>query len=170
MRDLAAEVGIKAPAAYNHFASKEEILAAAIVWGLEDFNEKVTRADKASDDTIRRLEGIVVRHVRYQLEHARMAKANDLLIDSDVLDRFADPEVRGRVRSLLREHLDLLTDIIGKLRKEGIPLPVEPRLCALAIGSMCDRVLRWYRPSGQLSPERIAKSYWLLVRNMLSLP
>lgn len=37
MRDLAAAVGIKAPAIYNHFSSKEEILGEAVEYALADF-------------------------------------------------------------------------------------------------------------------------------------
>ena len=168
MRDLASEVGIKAPAAYNHFASKEEILKEAVIWALHDFNRVVTHADDPKEAPIERLEKLVTRHVLYQLEHARVAKANDALLDSDILDRIGDMRARNQVRALMREHLDVLTEVILAILR-GLGSDLDPRLCALAIGSMCDRVLRWYRPSGQYSPEKIARTYWQLAQNMLGL-
>ena len=37
MRELAAEVGVKAPAIYNHFDSKTQVLSTAVDYALSDF-------------------------------------------------------------------------------------------------------------------------------------
>ena len=63
MRDLASEVGIKAPAIYNHYRSKEDILAAALIWVMEDFSEHVLGPDKPNDAPGNRLKGILERHL-----------------------------------------------------------------------------------------------------------
>lgn len=169
MRDLAAEVGIKAPALYNHFKSKEEIFVEAITVTLQDFQAAVTGADDPSQAPLKRLEDMVTRHVIYQIDHARIAKANDRMIESSVIDRL-EPAQREAIRSLLRKYLDTMTDIAAQVMKQAGRDPKDARLCALAIGSMCDKVLSWYRPDGRYSKHRIAAHFYKLAKDMLTAP
>ena len=51
MRDLAAEMGIKAASLYNHITSKQDILQTIIISLAEEFTEgmnKVIRSEKSS--------------------------------------------------------------------------------------------------------------------------
>jgi AcrR family transcriptional regulator len=169
MKELAAAAGVRAPAIYNHFESKESILAAATVWALEDFHAQVAGTDDPGADVCDRLENLVRRHVIYQLEHVQLARANDLVMDADALRHLLPDATHAHVRGLMRKHLDLATAIIAQIqrtRSGGLP---PPRLCALAVLTMCDRVLSWYKPGGALSKEEIASAYWDLVRGMLHL-
>jgi TetR/AcrR family transcriptional regulator, cholesterol catabolism regulator len=93
------------------------------------------------------------------------------VMDADALRQLLPTDAHAHVRQLMRKHLDLITGIIYELqqtRPAGPPLP-PPRLCALAVLTMCDRVLSWYKPDGALSKEEIAAAYWELVRGMLRL-
>ena len=170
MKALAAAAGVRAPAIYNHFESKESILAAATVWALEDFHVQVAGTDDPGADVCDRLENLVRRHVIYQLEHVQLARANDLVMDSDELRHLLPDAAHGHVRELMRRHLDLATAIVDQIQRTRSrrPLP-PPRLCALAVLTMCDRVLSWYKPGGALSKEEVASAYWDLVRGMLHL-
>jgi AcrR family transcriptional regulator len=170
MKELAAAAGVRAPAIYNHFESKESILAAATIWALEDFHAQVAGTDDPAADLSDRLESLVRRHVIYQLEHVQLARANDLVMDADALRHLLPDAAHSYVRELMRKHLDLVTSIIDQIQRtrSGGPLP-PPRLCALAVLTMCDRVLSWYKPGGGLSKEEIASAYWDLVQGMLHL-
>jgi AcrR family transcriptional regulator len=170
MKELAAAAGVRAPAIYNHFESKESILAAATIWALEDFHAQVAGTDDPAGDVCDRLENLVRRHVIYQLEHVRLARANDLVMDADALRNLLPDAAHAHVRELMRRHLDLATAIIDQIQRtrSSGPLP-PPRLCALAVLTMCDRVLSWYKPGGALSKEEVAAAYWDLVRGMLHL-
>lgn len=171
MKELAAAAGVRAPAIYNHFESKERILAAATIWALEDFHVHVVGTDGPEADARARLENLVRRHVIYQLEHVQLAKSNDLVMDADALRQLLPEAAHAHVRQLMRRHLDLVTGLIEEIqqaRSGGSPLP-QPRLCALAVLTMCDRVLTWYKPGGLLSKDEIASAYWDLVRGMLRL-
>ena len=169
MKELAAAAGVRAPAIYNHFESKESILAAATVWALEDFHAQVAGTDDPGADVCGRLENLVRRHVIYQLEHVQLARANDLVMDADALRHLLPDDAHCHVRELMRKHLNLVTSIVDQIqrtRSGGSPLP-PPRLCALAVLTLCDRVLSWYKPGGALSKEEVASAYWDLVRGML---
>lgn len=166
MRDLASEVGIKAPALYNHFRSKEEIFIEAISVTLEDFHSEVTKRDDPTLSGLERLENMVTRHVIYQIDHARIAKANDRLIESSALDRLSH-EQRDAIRSMLRKYLDTMTDVCTHVVRDAGREPKDVRLVALAIGSMCDKVLSWYRPNGKYPKQKIAAHFCRLARSML---
>jgi TetR/AcrR family transcriptional regulator, cholesterol catabolism regulator len=169
MRDLAAEVGIKAPALYNHFRSKEEIFVGAITVTLRDFHAAVAGADDPSLPALERLDGLVTRHVIYQIDHARTAKANDRMIESSALERLS-PVQREAVRTLLRAYLDTMTSICEAVVREAGRDTKDVRLTALALGSMCDKVLSWYRPDGKYPKQKIAAHFCRLARNMLLAP
>lgn len=170
LKDLTAEVGIKPPALYNHFKSKDDLLVAAICAALEAFNREIVDQDDPTAAPLARLEAMVRRHVLYQIEHAHFAKANDRLIDSTMLDRIGRPDTKQTVRALMRRYLDRMTEIVALLLAERREAGLDPRFCALTIGTMCDRVLVWYRPSGAYSSEKVARRMTELVRNMLCIP
>lgn len=168
MRDLAASVGIKAPAIYNHFSSKEEILGAAVAWALRDFNLYVFGRDDPNAPPLVRLKGIVRRHVLYQLDHPALARAWDTLLSSHTFDRFGPARSRQDTRAAMRSSLETVTGLIRDLTgpdRKG----TDPRLAALAVQTMCDQVIRWYRPGGRYSKARIAQSYWELAAGMIGL-
>jgi len=169
MKDLGAHAGVGAPAAYNHFASKDEILVEAVTWAMEAFADAVTRADVPTAPALERLERVVVNHVLWQIEHFRLARANDLLISSDLLLRIGQREAYRRIRGMLRAHLDLVTGIIEQIWQQSPQPKLNARLCALAIGSICDDVVKWYRANGKSSPEEIAATFWGFSRRVIGL-
>lgn len=167
MNDIAGAVGIKGPAAYNHFKSKEKLLVEAVLWALGDFKKKVSDLDDPTLPAEKRLEGLVKRHVLYQIENAVIARTNDSILNADVIKRYTSPSTREKIRVMLRGHLDLVTEVVKLAAAKGSPAAADPRLCALAIASMCDFVLHWYRPTGRYSGKAIAERYWKLARAML---
>jgi AcrR family transcriptional regulator len=170
LRDVTAEVGLKPTALYNHFRSKEELLIAAIDAALEAFNQQVVDGDDVQAPPVERLDAMIRRHVLYQIENATLAKANDRLIDSLMLDRLGTPEDKRAMRARMRRYLDRLTEIIAAVLAEQPSTTLNARMCALTIGTMCDYVLRWYRPGGPESPERIVRRLSEMARNMLKVP
>jgi AcrR family transcriptional regulator len=167
LRELAADVGVKAPAVYNHFKSKEELFAVAVITTLEHFYEKVVLADDAAQLPFMRLEGLVTRHVVYQIENARRAKANDRMIGSHVIDRLTAAQ-KDPIRQLLRAYLEKMTEIVAACLTELDRDPSDARLIALAVGSMCDKVLNWYRPNGRYDAQRIARYFYRFAYGMIA--
>src|SRR5579875_1608253 len=79
MKDLAAAAGVKAPALYNHFTSKEAVLVEAVEGALETFFVDVLSPlpDEPVDIW---LEQIVKRHTLFQIERIDIASASDLVL------------------------------------------------------------------------------------------
>jgi AcrR family transcriptional regulator len=167
MRDLASAVGIKAPGIYNYFSSKEQLLAEASLWLLNSFREAVVGPDDATLSPVDRCEGFVRRHIAYQLTNLELVRANDAVLDADRLAHLLPAGAADEVRGLMRDHLDRLTAIVADIERAGAAAETPPRIAALAILTMCDRVESWYRPSGGFSPDEVANHYWNLVRGML---
>ncbi len=165
MRDLAATAGVKAPALYNHFSSKEEILAEAMDLALADFYSSVLEPlrDEPLDCW---LELIVRKHTIYQLENIAVAKADELLMQSEALSRHLPEPDHSRMRATQREYVRLIRELVGAASE----VETEERaiVASYSIVAMCNWVKTWYRHEGDLTPGDVADYVWHLVVRMLA--
>ncbi|WGS19211.1 MULTISPECIES: TetR/AcrR family transcriptional regulator [unclassified Bradyrhizobium] len=167
MRDLADAVGIKAPGIYSHFSSKEAILNAAVEWAMHSFSSQVIGPDDPLDLPAHRLKGIVMRHVSNEINDPQATKAFSMFIFGPARERYVSKQAVAQVRSLSKQYIDTVTDILQQIDRNLKPR--EARMRALIITDMCDSVTRWYRADGPYSPEKIGNFYWLLVSKIVGL-
>jgi len=165
MRALASAVGLKAPAVYNHFKSKEEILLVAVNSALEAFNDSVVAQDDAHLPALVRLDGMIDRHVSYQIENYNVARSNDRLLSIDVIDRFDGPS-RKKIRGTMRLYFNTLSEIVGDAAGSRASAAAV-RVTALSIGTMCDHVNDWYRADGSLSQREVIALLSRLAKGMI---
>jgi TetR/AcrR family transcriptional regulator, cholesterol catabolism regulator len=164
MRDIAAAVGVKAPALYNHFAGKEEILAEAMEYALAEFFVSVL-GQLDHEPPERWLEAIVRGHVLFQLTRRDIASANDTLLDAETIRRLLPRERHTRLVAAQRSYYRILRDLISI--EPGLPAGVDPRVTAFAVISMCDGVIGWTRPKGDLTPEDVSDRIWVIVSRVV---
>ena len=164
MRDLAAEVGIKAPAIYNHYSSKEEVLAGAMEHILGRFLWTILTplGEIPVEDW---LERIVKDHVSFQLVHRRLSRANDALLNAPGKEQALPPPVYRRIVGAERAYVSLLAALVRLAapstdQKDGM-------MAAFAITAMCDRVAAWFDPKGALSIEQVAERNWKLTQQLI---
>lgn len=167
MKTLAAAGAVKAPALYNHFASKEQILAEAIALALGDFFRAVLGGlpDVGFESW---LELIVRRHATYKLKNMAVYQASDLLLDATRLTPHLPEGDLETVKTVQREYLYLVRDLARGAAAYEMS-PNEATVTAFAIIAICDRVSEWYRPAGPLTPDQIADRTWCLAARMLGL-
>lgn len=164
MRDIATEVGIKAPAIYNHYSSKEDVLAAAMedILGRFFWGQVASLIDYPMEDW---LEQIVTRHVRFQLRYRRQADANDAVLNGPTKKDNLPAPVYRRLVGLQRDYADLFCALVWAA------CPTADRsqamMAGFAMAAMCDRVSGWYKPEGSLSIDEIAARQWVLARQMI---
>ena len=161
MRQIAAAVGIKAPGLYSHFESKEAILTAAMARALRSF--LVFVAVPAVGDAAP-LEGLVRRHVRFQLENSRLARTNDMLLASESSLSVITPEARSILRHAQRVYFETLREQVARL---GAP-DTSASVVAFSVLSVCDGVNSWYRSGGSLSASDIEDQVWRIVDRLVS--
>ena len=166
VRELATAVGIKAPGLYAHFASKEDILARAMLRALSGFLSYIT-APSEPGTPVEILEQTVRRHVRYQLDHLNATRANDLLLASDSLREFLPPADHERVQQVRRAYYRLVRSRIEAALPRGSA--VDPSVAAFALINLCNLVTSWYQPGGAMTIEDVADHYWFLALGMLRL-
>lgn len=169
MRDIAARAGVGAPAVYNHFPSKDAVLAEALVTRLRRFVAEVLDGDDPSEDPAVRLEGIVRRHVACQARWAPVSSSVDHLLQGvragEVL---TEPEQRAtveRCRLIYRERIGGLVEDLAPRLPPG--LPPTPVLVAAILG-MCDRAPGWNHDVADGGPDP-ADACWRLVAGMTGL-
>jgi AcrR family transcriptional regulator len=165
MRHLGAAVGIKAPALYNHFASKEVLLGEAVEYTLREFFTRVVGPLPGDPDGAR-LEHVVRRYVYFQVEQREIAQANDALLSTGTLRRLLPADGWDRIATALRALIDLLRALV---LAEGTSVR-DDYVTAVAITALCDRVSEWYRPEHRLTVEDVAEEIWLLVARMIGRP
>lgn len=164
MRDIAAAVGIKAPAIYNHYNSKEDVLSAAMehiygrfIWSLLSPLEQ--------QPVERWLKSIVRAHVAFQLEYRRHSQASDALLNAPNLEQILPPQVYRRIVRVSRSYAELISILIRLAVPRSSEL--DGLVSSFAITAMCDRVVGWYDPEGPLDARQIADRMWKLVSRMI---
>lgn len=166
MRDLAQFAGIKAPAIYNHFKSKEALLGEALLWAMDDFNERVLGPRDVSDAHLQALESILERHIRYQLENPVIARAFDILMSHNLLQRVGEIKFQQAIQDRLRLYLRELTKLVSLLMDPSSESK-DHRIVSNAISTMYDQVGRWYTSSSKMGDDYLVASYWDLTKRML---
>ena len=165
VKEIATEVGIKPPGLYAHFSSKEAILAAAMSRQLSKFLAAVLTPDDGPDPRLR-LEGIVRRHVGYQITNLPTTASNDALLNNSAVKDALGDDTYGLLRRAQRAYVDHVEQLIVATNAAAIS---HSRVAALALLSHCDHVTTWYHASGSLTPQQVIDDYWVLAARMLGL-
>jgi TetR/AcrR family transcriptional regulator, cholesterol catabolism regulator len=166
VKQIATEVGIKGPGLYAHFPSKEAVLAAAMSRELHKFLTFVLEPDDGTDPQLRLL-AVMRRHVTYQLSNLPATTSNDTLLNSEAVRTALGAQDYLLFRRAQRAYVDHVEQLIVGCR---VPAAVcQPRVAALAVLSLCDRVNSWYRPGGRLTPAHVTEQYCRLASQMLGL-
>ncbi|WP_033294522.1 TetR/AcrR family transcriptional regulator [Amycolatopsis jejuensis] len=154
---IAGEVGIKAPALYWHFTSKEDILYAII----EDFLKRFLNALAVPEtlDPPGRLRAVVRRYVQFQLGLRADVMTYSSIVQVAQLDHVLSPEHQRELTRLQREVMEIFRGILRAGVAAGQFRLSDVTVTAFALVSLCEHVVSWARPDGRLSIEDIAGQY-----------
>jgi AcrR family transcriptional regulator len=155
VRDIARAVGMLPGSLYCHFATKEDLLAAVYVKGVEQISAAVRAAVERRTDPWDRLEAACVAHLEAILHDDDYAQVVVRVRPADA------PAANRRLIQLRDEYETLLAALI-----KDLPLPrrTDRRALRLMLLGALNWSQTWYRPGGSQTPRTIARHFITLLR------
>jgi len=162
LKDIADAVGMLKGSLYYYIASKEKLLADIILEAVHTLNEDLVRVENANLSPVERLRQIVREHVKF---NAIYREAGTLFVtEKNVISSLE----MGELMESFERRDKLLARTLNEAIEMGLYRPVDVRITSLAIVGLCNSVLFWVRPSGRLSYDDIANSFFELIHDGLS--
>lgn len=167
MRELAAEVGVKAPAIYNHFSSKSDVLTTAVDYVLSDFLTTVLTGLENFPESQRLFE-LLRRHATYKTRDVALSRAQDQLVDAAFLHRVLPADSIELYTAALAGYRAIIRDLLIAAQPRVLDdADVSVPVLVSALIEMVDQVSSWFRPDGTLSGDEIANQCVVIARRMV---
>jgi AcrR family transcriptional regulator len=166
VRDLARAAGLRAPAIYNHYGSKSDILVAAVDHMISQFYATVFASPQPKEARELLLQ-ILRRHALYGMAHQTMSKAAYLLLNPDFMARVMPDSHRRRIAGAMAEYISILAELLDEV--VGIDGNLDSTLRAILTHDLVDQSAARYEPKRGRDPESEADQYLLLVSRMVGL-
>jgi len=160
LAEIAKAVGIKTPALYYHFKSKNEILYAYLMRSGENISNAVQKeVAEAGNDPEQRLNGFVKSYIRTQLEMIdTMPTINTMILSSTVSKALTKTKYKW-IQNWERRMIEMIRDILEEGSKAGVFRYRNLAPTAFFLMGSIDFVVNWYRPDGSLSIDDLASEY-----------
>lgn len=153
MRDIAQELGIRAPSLYNHMRSKQEILK-DIVFGTMERAFAVHQAAVAGvDDVTEQLRRAAEAHAQLTIRYRR-----EVLVTHREIPSLDEPD-RAVIADKQREYVRGFRRIIERGCSLGRFSVESPRVASFAVLEMLNGLEKWYRETGQHSEDDVVRQY-----------
>ncbi len=163
MRDIAGAVGIRQSAIYNHFASKQAILADLMVTHMESLLVAWDDARLADAPPAERLANFARFHIAHHFDQATAVFIAYMELRSLETENFAAVNAMRR-----RYELELRQILADGVAAGDFTVP-DVNVGARALIAMLTGVTTWYREGGRLSRETIAEIYVEMTRKSVGL-
>ena len=161
MRQIAAEVGVRAGALYLYTPDKQSLL-------FELMHDHMTALLAAWDATAQghtpdaRLDAFVAFHIDFHIDRP------DAVFLAYMGLRNLSPENFAVIEGLRRQYENRLQDILTEGQKTGAFAIADARVTTMALIAMLAGIHVWYRDGGRLSRDRIQTLYRELVRRTVT--
>jgi AcrR family transcriptional regulator len=153
MKDIATELGVRAPSLYNHVTSKQEILYAimdkAMDRALAALDEALDGVDDVADQLRRAAESLVLDFLRYPAE----------VTVCNVEVRSLDPGYRLAIVAKRDRYGARVRRIIEQGCRTGRFRTPTPQIAAFAVLEMGNSAKSWFRPGGRYTDTYVARAY-----------
>jgi AcrR family transcriptional regulator len=151
LQDVANSMGLKRPALYYYFKSKDDLLDRLIVEGVSGpAHDLKLIAEQTELSPAERLHAITRQNLRWVLTHTDRFL---LLVKSEAE---LSPASAKKFRAGSREAIDTVTAVIEEGIAAGQFRPVNARVAALGVFGISNWAAWWYQPGGSDSVETIA--------------
>lgn len=155
MRDIAKAVGMLPGSLYCHFTTKEALLVAVYIKGVEQISGAVQSAVDKQKDPWDRLEAACIAHLEAILHDDDYAQVV-------VRVRPADVAVVNQSLADLRNQYEALFG--GLIAELPLSRATDRRVLRLMLMGAMNWSQVWYRPGGRFNPRSIARKFIALLR------
>jgi AcrR family transcriptional regulator len=163
MGTLAERLGLSKSAVYHHFASKEELLAAALDEALGGL-EGVLTEDAAQT-------GAASARLRHVLRRAVEVLVDRLPYVTLLLRLRGNTPVERAALERRREFDRAVTALVVEARDAGeLRDDIDPRIAERLLFGMINSIVEWYRPEGAEDRARLAQDVLAVAADGLRLP
>ncbi|WP_165243422.1 TetR/AcrR family transcriptional regulator [Corynebacterium lizhenjunii] len=153
MEDIAKAVGMRASSLYNHFRSKQELLAEVAINAMEELLRFNATAIAGIDNPVDKLAAAMRSHVIFHTTHARAARVINTEIGS-----LEEPH-HSVVIELRRDYVSRWMKIVHDGMATGVFQANDVKISCWALIDMGIGVSKWYAEDGQYSPEELGTMY-----------
>lgn len=158
-RDIAKAVGMRSGSPFYHFRSKQDLLKAVMIEGLESGYARMQKAIAGIDDPAQRLRVLVRTHLGSLLEGD--CRAPMLLSESRSLDAPARAEIAAAFDRYQIPWQTTLNELSAQKKIASAEAPVR-----LLLFGMLNWTSQWYRRDGPLTLDELAnQAITMLLKN-----
>lgn len=153
MGDIAKSVGMSASSLYNHFGSKQEVLAEIMRTGMERLLRTHAAALAGIDEPVEQLRASMATHVEF---HARNNRA--VRVTNNEILSLEEP-TRSVVKQLRRDYVARWVDIVDRGMRQGVFTVADEKITCYGLIDMGMGVSLWYRDDANYSPQELGLLY-----------
>lgn len=161
VREIAKAVGMLPGSLYCHFETKEALLVAVYVKGVQQIIEAVQSAVAGVADPWERLEAACIAHLEAILHDDDYAQVVVRVRPADV------PVAHESLIELRNSYEDLFA---GLIRDLPLARGTDRRVLRLMLIGAMNWSQTWYRPGGRFNPRAIARKFIALLRQGQEVP
>lgn len=152
IRDIAGAVGMRSGSPFYHFKTKNDMLRAVVLEGVDAFNEAVARAANSDKSPRARFEAMLRAHLNQLLGDDGRDFAATLLHES----RHLDPAVLAELVALKDRYEAMWQKALKDLKRAGLIID-DSQVARLFLLGALNWTVQWYRPDGSRTIEQIAR-------------
>jgi AcrR family transcriptional regulator len=153
MKDIAGQLGVRAPALYNHIGSKGEILREIMQSTMDRCLIDHREAISGTDDVVEQLRRAAEAHARLPIRY----RSEILVTNREVLS--LDEEFRPLIVAKRDEYERSFRRLIERGCQMGVFDVESPRLASYAILEMGNGIAAWFREGGPLTEDDVVRQH-----------
>ncbi|MEJ5928990.1 TetR/AcrR family transcriptional regulator [Corynebacterium sp. H128] len=161
MEDIAQAVGIRASSMYNHYPSKQEVLADICVSVTEQLLRDHAAAMAGLTSPTAKVVASMRNHARFHADNAAQVRVGHREIKA-----LQEPH-SSIVRQLRRDYVQRWVSIINDGVAAGELHTTESKLSAFLLIDMGTGIANWYRPEEERTLDELCEIYEAIVRRVL---
>ena len=147
MQDIANACGLTKAGLYHYVESKEALLIAIMLYGMELFEEQVLFRVQDISDPLQRLKETMACNISLVIEDSSK-EVTIILHEHQTLTGAAQRKINERKKKYVR----FLEDTFREAAERGQIRPVDPTIATFSLLGSVLWTYKWYRPNGRLTP------------------